>query len=91
MAIANLARTTDDVNQRHEMTNRIPPTPLFIFLSVPEAAQAMAISVRTVWRMIYAGQLETRRVGRRRLVPRTALEQFARRGVAKIPLDARAK
>jgi excisionase family DNA binding protein len=52
-----------------------------ILLSKKEAASALGISVRTVENLIATKKLEARRIGRRRLVPRTALEKLARRDV----------
>ena len=39
------------------------PTTLPRLLTVPEAAEALAVSARTVWRWIEAGELETYRLG----------------------------
>ena len=43
------------------------------------SAQALGISLRTLDYMIEHGELAARRVGRRVLIPRAALELFARR------------
>lgn len=42
------------------------------------SAQALGISLRTLDYMIERGELPARRVGRRVLIPRAALELFAR-------------
>ncbi|MGA2381240.1 MAG: helix-turn-helix domain-containing protein [Spirochaetia bacterium] len=43
---------------------------------VPEAAEQLSISVRSVWRLIHDKKLTTARIGGRVLVPRAALESF---------------
>jgi excisionase family DNA binding protein len=50
-----------------------------ILISKRDAAKALSISLRTLDNLIAAKQLTVRRVGRRCLIPRTALEAFARR------------
>lgn len=49
-----------------------------ILLSRREAAKALAVSLRTLDTLISSKQLSVRRIGRRRLIPRVALEKFAR-------------
>ena len=49
-----------------------------ILLTRHEAAGALSISVRTLDTLLARRELATRRVGRRRLIPRTELERFAR-------------
>lgn len=41
------------------------------------AAVALGVSVRTIDNLIATKQLRVRRIGRRTLIPRRALEQFA--------------
>lgn len=43
-----------------------------------EAAEALRLSLRTVDKLLAAGQILARRVGRRVLIPRTEIERFAR-------------
>lgn len=50
-----------------------------ILISKRDAAKALSISLRTLDNLIAAKQLTVRRVGRRCLIPRKALEDFARR------------
>jgi excisionase family DNA binding protein len=50
-----------------------------IALSKIEAAQVLGVSLRTVDRLIALKQLPVRRLGRRVLIPRTALQDFLRR------------
>ncbi len=44
-----------------------------------EAARVLGVCLRTLDYLIARGELPARRVGRRVLIPRAALEQFARR------------
>lgn len=52
-----------------------------ILFSKKEAATLLSISPRCVDKLIARQELETRRIGRRRLVPRVSLERLARRDV----------
>lgn len=45
-------------------------------ISVPEAALALSVSERCVWRLIHDGELPVVRIGRRTLIHVTALEAF---------------
>jgi excisionase family DNA binding protein len=45
-------------------------------LSMAEAATVLTISKRTMTSLVERGRLKTIRVGRRRVVPRAALEEF---------------
>ena len=44
--------------------------------SITEAAEAMSLSRSAVKELIYQSKLKSLRVGRRRIIPRWALEQF---------------
>ena len=50
-----------------------------IFFSKREASTMLALSLRTVDNLLARKELVCRRVGRRVLIPRQALERFARR------------
>ena len=50
-----------------------------ILMSKRDAAKALSVSLRTVDNLIASKELAVRRVGRRCLIPRRALEDFARR------------
>jgi excisionase family DNA binding protein len=52
-----------------------------ILVSKKEGAAALGISLRTIENLIAHKELETRRIGRRRLIVRTSLERLARRDV----------
>ena len=52
-----------------------------ILISKKEGAAALGISLRTLENLIAHKELETRRIGRRRLIVRTSLERLARRDV----------
>jgi len=49
-----------------------------ILVTRQQASELLQLSVRAIDHLIATGRLPSRRMGRRRLVPRTALEQFAR-------------
>ena len=50
-----------------------------VVLNKKEAAQVLGVSLRTIDRLIALKELPVRRVGRRVLIPRTALDNFLRR------------
>jgi excisionase family DNA binding protein len=50
-----------------------------ILISKKEAARALSVSLRTIDNLIAAKELAVRRVGRRCLIARRSLEEFARR------------
>ena len=50
-----------------------------LLLDKKSAAAALSVSVRTVENLVRSKQLAARHVGRRCLIPRVALEAFARR------------
>lgn len=41
-----------------------------------QTAELLAVSERTAWRMIARGELPSRKLGRKRFVPREAIEKF---------------
>ena len=45
-------------------------------LTVPEAASALGIGDTLAWRLVQTGELRTVKLGRRRLVPRSALDDL---------------
>jgi len=69
-------RTLVDMNQPSSVDVEIEDRYL---LSVEAAAQALAVSARTVRNEIVAGRLETVRLGRRRLVPVQAIAAYVDR------------
>jgi len=54
-------------------------TPAKILYTKREAAQLLSISVRSLEYLIFSHQLPARRIGRRVLLHRDAVDQFARR------------
>jgi excisionase family DNA binding protein len=50
-----------------------------ILVSKRTAAQLLGLSIRSIELLIASKQLVSRKVGRRRLIPRAELERFARR------------
>ncbi len=59
-----------------------------LLLSRQEAAALLSVSLRHLVNLINAGRLPTRRLGRRVLISRAALESFAKRDH---PLPARGR
>jgi excisionase family DNA binding protein len=56
-----------------------------LLISRQEACTLLGISLRTLDSILAAKQLESRRVGRRRLIPRRALERFVARDHGIVP------
>lgn len=50
-----------------------------VVLNKKEAAQVLGVSLRTIDRLIALKELPVRRLGRRVLIPRIALDNFLRR------------
>jgi len=50
-----------------------------LLMSKREVASALSVSVRTVENLIFRKELVVRKIGRRTLVPATALKSFVRR------------
>jgi excisionase family DNA binding protein len=55
------------------------PTTEKVLYTKREAAQLLSISPRTIDYLIFSQQLPARRIGRRVLIHRDSIEQFARR------------
>ena len=55
-----------------------------LLLTRHEAALVLSVSVRTLDSLLAQGELSTRRIGRRRLIPRSELERFARRNCERV-------
>ena len=51
---------------------------LVLAVSIPEAAHRLGVSPRTVATLISRNQLTSRKIGRRRVIPVRALEEFLR-------------
>jgi excisionase family DNA binding protein len=49
-----------------------------LLVSRQESARALGISLRMLDYLVTRGEIEVRKVGRRTLIPRRAIEQFAR-------------
>jgi excisionase family DNA binding protein len=50
-----------------------------LLLTTKEAAEVLGIGRSTVYELMYAGQLESVRIGAARRIPAVALEEFVRR------------
>jgi len=59
-----------------------------ILVSKKDAARMLSVSLRTIDNLVKAKRLPVRRIGRRSLVPRSALEQLARRDTPSPSLEA---
>ena len=46
------------------------------FLTVPEAAKLIRVSRRTIYRLIGRGEIQVKKVGRRSIIPRSAIDKF---------------
>lgn len=55
-----------------------------LLVSKRQAAELLGVSIRTVENLISIKALESRKLGRRRLIPTSALAQIARRGTPRI-------
>ncbi len=65
--------------QEHHVQAKEFHTVEALLIARPEAARLLGVCLRTLDYLIERGELPVRRVGRRVLIPRAALEQFARR------------
>ena len=59
-----------------------------LLVSKRDAALLLSVSVRTIENLIAAKRLVARKLGRRTLIPRSAIEQLARRDVPSPSLEA---
>lgn len=50
-----------------------------LLYAIPEAAEQLSVSARVLERLISDGKVETIKIGRRRLVPAEALEDYVER------------
>jgi excisionase family DNA binding protein len=73
-----------DTEKGATMSNSEP----ILLVSIREAARMISVSQRTIFNLIAAKRLPMRRIGRRSLVPRSALEQLARRDVPSPTIEA---
>ena len=55
-----------------------------VLVTRTEAAEALGLSVRAIDYLLAQGKLQSRKIGKRRLIPRAAIESFARRDQARI-------
>lgn len=59
------------------MPHVAPADPSSLFVSAGEAARMLGISSWTVYELVARGELPSRRLGTRVLIPRRALEELA--------------
>ena len=69
-----LSKTGDTMKQTHEVPRR--------GYSIEEVAQAYGITRQTLHKKIRAGELETIKIGKRRIITAAALEAFEAKGGA---------
>lgn len=55
-----------------------------ILLTRNEAAAALGLSTRTIDYLIASGKLSSRKLGKRRLIPRAGIKQIAKSGCGRI-------
>lgn len=51
-------------------------TPARLLFGIPEAAEALSLGDRTVWKYVQSGAIRSIRLGGRRLIPASALAEF---------------
>jgi len=59
-----------------------------LLVSIRDAARLMSVSTRTIQNLIAAKRLPARKLGRRTLISRSALEQLARRDTPSPSIEA---
>ena len=59
-----------------------------LLVSKRDAAALLSVSTRTIDNLLKAKRLPARKIGRRTLIPRTAIEQLARRDTPSPSLEA---
>ena len=59
-----------------------------LLVSKRDAAALLSVSTRTIDKLLKAKRLPARKIGRRTLIPRTAIEQLARRDTPSPSLEA---
>lgn len=65
------------MRKRKETDKSKPVVPNRLLHSKAEAAALLCISLRSVHHLVASGELSTRQIGRRSLIPATALVEFA--------------
>jgi len=67
-------------HRRRSSPVAVAPEPGRVALTVPQSAYELNCSPNTVWNLVATGQLESFKLGRKRLIARTAIESFIARG-----------
>lgn len=67
------------------MTTQKPLSAQPILVPIRQAAELLGVSVRTVQNLITVKELPSRKIGRRRLIPYSALQALARRDSDTMP------
>jgi excisionase family DNA binding protein len=58
-----------------------------LLVTIDEAAQALSVSRRTLYRLIEAGEIDAVRIGSSRRVPTAALQTFCTRAVREARIE----
>jgi excisionase family DNA binding protein len=66
--------------RRRPPVQAVPPDPGRLALTIPESAFELHVHPNTITNLIARGELESFRLGRRRLVARSAIEDLIARG-----------
>lgn len=61
--------------------NHVESRPPRLLFAVKDAAHALGVGQTKIWELIKTGQLDTRRIGSRRLVTEESLRKVAEAGV----------
>jgi len=65
------------------------PDNVVLAVSVSEAARRLGVSARTIATLVARKELGSRKIGRRRVIPTRALEEFLKRDHSTEPSGAR--
>lgn len=68
--------STSDLETRHFTVQPVEEVQRLEFLTVPEAAKLIRVSRRTIYRLIGCGEIRVKKVGRRSIIPRKAIDKF---------------
>lgn len=63
---------------RAELSTHIPPR----LVSVPSAARSLGLAESAMWKLVAANEIRSLKIGRRRLIPVEAIDEFVAQAVA---------
>jgi excisionase family DNA binding protein len=67
-----------DLHTSLSSLNRAKPVRIPGLISVYEAAKHLSLSTDYIWKLIYAGELKSLKIGKRRLIKTTELDAFVK-------------